>query len=60
MNDTHLMQMALGLTPPWTVTGADFDPDARRLDIHIDFPYRLSFRQPLRMPPVRRHRLPAP
>jgi transposase len=30
--------MALGLTPPWTVTGADFDPEARRLDIHIDFP----------------------
>ena len=38
MRDTNLLQMALGLTPPWTVTGADFDPDARRLDIHIDFP----------------------
>ena len=38
MSETHLLQMALGLTPPWTVTGADFDADARRLDIHIDFP----------------------
>ena len=38
MSDTHLLQLALGLTPPWTVTGADFDPEARRLDIHIDFP----------------------
>ena len=38
MRDTNLLQMALGLTPPWTVTGADFDPGARRLDIHIDFP----------------------
>ena len=32
MSDTHLLQMALGLTPPWTVTGADFDPNARRLE----------------------------
>jgi transposase len=27
----------LGLTPPWTVTGSDFDAEARRLDIQIDF-----------------------
>jgi transposase len=27
----------LGLTPPWTVTRSDFDPDAKRLDIQIDF-----------------------
>lgn len=38
MSDTHLLQMALGLTPPWSVAGADFDPQDRRLDIHIDFP----------------------
>ena len=37
MRDTNLLQLALGLTPPWTVTRADFDPEARRLDIEIDF-----------------------
>jgi transposase len=38
MRDTTLMQMALGLTPPWTVTGSDFDAGAGRIDIQIDFP----------------------
>jgi transposase len=38
MRDTTLLQQALGLTPPWMVSGSDFDPEARRLDIHIDFP----------------------
>lgn len=37
MRDTSLMQLALGITPPWTVTSADFDRSAQRLDIHIDF-----------------------
>lgn len=37
MRDTNLLQLALGLTPPWTVTRSDFDPDAKRLDIQIDF-----------------------
>jgi transposase len=37
MRDTNLLQLALGLTPPWTVTGSDFDPAARRLDIQVDF-----------------------
>ena len=37
MRDTSLLQLALGLTPPWTVTRADFDPEAQRLDIEIDF-----------------------
>ena len=37
MRDTKLLQLALGLTPPWTVTRSDFDPEARRLDIEIDF-----------------------
>ena len=37
MHDTNLLQLALGLTPPWTVTGSDFDPEAKRLDIQIDF-----------------------
>lgn len=38
MRDINLLQLALGLTPPWTVTRSDFDPDAKRLDIQIDFP----------------------
>ena len=37
MRDTNLLQLALGLTAPWTVTGTDFDPAAKRLDIHVDF-----------------------
>jgi transposase len=37
LRDTKLLQLGLGLTPPWTVCRADFDPDARRLDIEIDF-----------------------
>jgi transposase len=37
MRDTALLQLALGLTPPWTVSRSDFDPEARRLDIEIDF-----------------------
>jgi hypothetical protein len=32
-----LLQLALGIVLPWSVTGSDFDADARRLDIHIDF-----------------------
>ena len=37
MRDTSLLQQALGLTQPWTVSRSDFDPEARRLDIQIDF-----------------------
>jgi len=37
MRDTSLLQQALGLTPPWTVSRADFDPEAHRLDIQIGF-----------------------
>ena len=37
MRDTALLQLALGLTPPWSVSRADFDPEARRIDIQIDF-----------------------
>ncbi len=37
MRDTSLLQQALGLTQPWTVSRSDFDPEAQRLDIHIDF-----------------------
>ncbi|MGH7161805.1 MAG: ISL3 family transposase [Acetobacteraceae bacterium] len=37
MRDTTLLQRALGLAPPWTVTSSDFDAAAQRLDIEIDF-----------------------
>ena len=37
LNDTTLMQQALGLPPPWSVVGARFDAQAHRLDIEIDF-----------------------
>src|SRR5512134_1108288 len=36
--DTDLLQMALGLLPPWMVAGSTFDAAAKRLDIHLDFP----------------------
>ena len=37
MRDTTLMQLALGLVPPWLVKNCAFDADKRRLDIEIDF-----------------------
>jgi transposase len=37
MRDTSLLQLGLGLGPPWTVGRADFDAEAHRLDIQIDF-----------------------
>jgi transposase len=37
MRDTGLLQLALGIVPPWMVGGSEFDAAARRLDIHIDF-----------------------
>jgi transposase len=46
MRDTTLMQMALGLTPPWTVVGSTFDANTGRLDVAIDFPAGSRFRCP--------------
>ncbi len=43
MKDIDLFQMALGLTPPWQVSSSEFDPDKRRLDIHLDFPKGSTF-----------------
>ena len=37
MRDTDLFQLAFGLVPPWMVKAANFDAQARRLDIEIDF-----------------------
>jgi transposase len=38
--------MALGLTPPWQVSDAQFDPNTKRLDIRIDFPRGSTFTCP--------------
>jgi transposase len=38
MRDAELFQMALGLSFPWKVMSSDFDAQAGRLDIRIDFP----------------------
>jgi transposase len=46
MRDTSLLQLGLGLTPPWTVSRADFDAEAHRLDIQIDFPPGTRFACP--------------
>jgi transposase len=37
MRDTDLLQLALGIMPPWLVDAATFDVDKKRLDIEIDF-----------------------
>ena len=54
MRDISLLQLALSLAPPWTVTGSDFDAEARRLD----HPPRLHRRQSLYLPGLRCGRLP--
>jgi transposase len=46
MKDTELLQMALGLTPPWQVSTAEFNPDEKRLDIRLDFPKGSTFSCP--------------
>ena len=46
MRDTTLLQLALALTPPWTVSRSDFDPEAHRLDIEIDVPSGSRFTCP--------------
>ncbi len=38
MKDTELLQLALGLAPPWTVVSCHFDAEQRRLDIGLGFP----------------------
>jgi transposase len=47
MRDTDLLQLALGLVPPWLVTTSRFDAEARRLDIDISFPKGSRFVCPL-------------
>jgi transposase len=43
MRDTELFQMALALSPPWTVSECRFDAQARQLDIRLDFPRGSTF-----------------
>ncbi len=37
MRDTQLLQLALGINPPWFVGSSDFDAEKKRLDIEVDF-----------------------
>jgi len=46
MRDIDLFQMALGLTPPWTVQSSEFNPEKKRLDITLSFPRGSSFSCP--------------
>jgi len=46
MRDTELLQLALGLLPPWLVVASRFDPSARRLDIDVSFPKGSRFACP--------------
>ena len=39
MCDTTLLQLALALTPPWTVSRSDFDPDAHRCNGRCPLPH---------------------
>lgn len=46
MRDTELLQLALGLMPPWLVVASRFDASARRLDIDVSFPKGSRFACP--------------
>lgn len=46
MKETELLQMALGLAPPWQVISAEFNPEKQRLDIRLDFPKGSTFTCP--------------
>ena len=38
MRDVKLLEMALGLAPPWRVVEVEFKAEDKRLDIFLDFP----------------------
>ena len=47
MNEKQVFGLALGLEgTPWRVTDIRFDPEARRLDIDLDFPPGSRFAHP--------------
>ncbi len=41
--DVLLFQAALGLTAPWQVTSVEFDAEAKRLDLRVDFAKGATF-----------------
>jgi transposase len=41
--DLLLFQAALGLSEPWQVTSVEFDVEAKRLDLRVDFPRGATF-----------------
>jgi transposase len=41
--DLLLFQAALGLSDPWRVTSVEFDVEAKRLDLRVDFPKGSTF-----------------
>lgn len=46
MNEKTLFQLALGVSDPWYVSDTKFDPDAKQLDIFLDFKPGSSFACP--------------
>lgn len=46
LNLNAMFGAALGLTPPWTVTSVEFNPEAGELNVHLDFPRGSRFACP--------------
>ena len=46
MEQGQLFTLALGLVPPWMVVDVNFKLEAKRLDLHIDFPKGIRFACP--------------
>ena len=44
--EQQLFSAALGLVPPWHVARSEFDADAGRLDLYLDFPRGSRFACP--------------
>ena len=44
MRDTSLLQLALALTPPWTVSRADFEQEADRGSLYCGSPETVARR----------------
>lgn len=47
MRDVDVFQQALGLMPPWRIEEAEFDAEAGRLDLYLDFPPGSEFSCPI-------------
>jgi transposase len=46
MDELDLFRLALGLDEPWRVTRTEFDPQAKQLDLYLDFPRGSRFACP--------------